>query len=131
MGKVSEAYEAKYGIEASAILRMFGGNPDAIVADQEARLGQPDELTACLGTSPATAEDLAECAYWQIIRALKAAFFGRMPREQVLAIVRALKAFPDASITLCKELTYNEHTFLYEWNDHHPNEPRLELIDAN
>lgn len=127
MGKVNDAYKAKYGVVARGILRTWlNVDPDPIIAAQEARLGEQDPLLDMLGLPQATAEDFAECAYWEIIKAIQSTFFGRMPRAQAVAIANALNTFPDASITFCEELTYNAWTLADAWNDAHPDEPKIQ-----
>lgn len=80
--------------------------------------GKPAEIAL-------TADDLAQDAHWEILKAIRAAFFGRMPRQQAEATLATLSAFPAATLTLCDDLTYNDLTFAADWSEAHPDEPRL------
>lgn len=128
---VREAYERRYGANAKMILRSFGVDPTPIIDKYESRVGEDNQLAEWLGMQPATAEDFAEAAYWDIIKAIKSAYFGRLPRAEAEAIVTTLRSITGATITLCTEdeMTYNYSTFVHAWEDTHPDEPRLCPID--
>lgn len=134
MGKVNDAYDANYGINARVVLRIFGGDPDTIIREREARVGETYcDMMHWVDGKPAeialTADDLAQDAHREIVKAIRAAFFGQMSRQQAEGTLATLSAFPAATLTLCNDLTYNDLTFADGWSEAHPDEPRLYVHD--
>lgn len=128
---VKAAYEQRHGASAKIILRSFGVEPNDIIDTYESRLGVHDSFLEMIGQPQPTAEDFADAAYWDIINAIKAAYFGSIPRTEAEGIVTTLRRFPTATITLCEELEYNHSTFARDWEASHPDEPCLCPIDWN
>lgn len=127
---VREAYEQRYGTNAKIILRGFGVDPDPIIDTYETRFGEYDPLVYKLMSKPQpTAEDFAEGAHRDIVKAIEAAYFGSLPRAEAEAVVTTLRRFPAANISLCEELEYNDGTFAHAWERAHSDEPRLCPID--
>lgn len=129
---VREAYEQRYGANAKMILRSFGIDPDPTIDEAEANFANYDPtIYQLMGKPLPTAEDFAEAAYWEIVKAIKAAYFGNLPRAEAEAIVTTLRKLWGATITLCNEeqMTYNDSTFAHAWEAAHPDEPRLCPID--
>lgn len=125
---VREAYEAKYAsIREGYALSCLGGDHNQIIDDFEARLGQPDPLLEMMGMPPSTAEDLADGAHHAIMRAIEAAYFGKISRDQATIICRTLAATPYGTLTIHDGLTYNDSTFADAWHDAHPDEDKIYL----
>ena len=128
---VREAYEAKYAsIRDGYALASLGGDQNQIIDDFEARLGQPDPFLEMMGMPPSTAEDLADGAHHAIMRAIEAAYFGKISRDQATVICRALAAAPYSTLTIHDGLTYNDSTFRAAWHDAHPDEDKI-YLDAD
>ena len=125
---VREAYEAKYAsIREGYALSCLGGDHNQIIDEFEARLGQPDPFLEMMGMPPSTAEDLADGAHHTIMRAIEAAYFGKISRDQATIICRTLAATPYGTLTIHDGLTYNDRTFADAWHDAHPDEDKIYL----
>lgn len=123
--EVATAYNIKYGTEIKIMLRELGGDPDVYISAREAQLGQPDPLAEMLHYEPANAEGLAEAAYYDILKAIEAAFFGRLDRASACAIIKALALVSSDLLTVADGLTYNNYTAADAWSAAHPDEQRI------
>lgn len=92
----------------------LGINFVAIISERINTIGTSDELMDMLGIAPITAEGAADAAYWEIVKACEAAYFGRLSRDEIEVLAKALRA--TGTLRLGDDMEYNGSTIVYAWD---------------
>lgn len=87
------------------------------------RIGEQDDLMKMVGEPPLTMDDVADAAYWEIVKTCRAKYFGEMSRETALAVSSSFVG--DAYLYLAEDLQINHRNFVCKWNSAHPDEPEI------
>lgn len=109
-----------HGNDIFRVATDLGVDYTAIIRTWEDKIGSLDPLDAALGLAPLERREAADCAYWEIVKACRSAYFSPMTRADALAIANAL--ISNGCLHLADDLQYNSLGFVYAWNTAHPDE---------
>lgn len=84
-------------------------------------IGNHDELMDVLNVAPITAEDAADAAYWEIIKACETVYIRTLSRTEVETLSKALHQI--GTLRLAEDLEYNDSSIISTWERIH-NEPK-------
>lgn len=96
----------------------------SIISNWESRIGEQDELAAMLGKGPITQDEAADAAYWEIVKACTAAYFGGISRADAVVIANAITDC--GSLCLADDLCFSNDSFASAWNAAHPDDEPIQ-----
>nr|DAG71412.1 MAG TPA: hypothetical protein [Caudoviricetes sp.] len=95
----------------------------ALIDRWESRIGETVPLADLFGGNPTlTLEDVAEAAYFEMVKTAKELYFSRLSRDEALIIANSLAS---GTLKLAEDLEFNGCTFAAAWSDVHPDEEKI------
>lgn len=120
---VSNHYEAKYGLTVKMLVRVLGGDPNAILSAMQDKVDNPtkvdSQLRKMMRLPALDADGAADAAHTQMLAEAERLYFAAIDRASAVAICNALSKVDTATISIhpaVPELTYNARAFMGAWN---------------
>lgn len=120
---VSDRYEAKYGLTVKMLVRVLGGDPNAILSAMQDKVDNPTkediQILQLMRLPALDAESAADESHKQLLAEAERLYFAAIDRASAVAICNSLSKVDTATISIhpaVPELTYNARAFMGAWN---------------